>query len=174
MTNQIMSQAIADYIIDVLGSTDGPLDEVKLFVRGALGPGQIPQDHYPFCEIFVAEELEGPEMTGVYYGQTYTGVITFTVTLAHETSADQLVKIGERVAHVPSYDMVKELVHAAIFELQKEEHRDMGSLGVVDEVVIQFTVSGPRIFGIDRELRSNNWANFGVFPFEVETERQRL
>jgi len=173
MTNQIMSQAIADYIIGVLGNTSGPLDAIRLFIRGALVPGQIPQENYPFCEVFVAEEIEGVEMTGVYYGQTYTGVITFTVTMAHETSADQLVKVGERVAHVRSYDLVKELVHAAEFELQREAHRDMGSLSVVDEVVIQFTVSGPRVFGIDRELRSNNWENFGVFPFEVETERQR-
>lgn len=173
MSSHIMSQAIADYIIEVLGNTPGPLDAIKVFVRGALGPGQIPDDHYPFCEVFVSEELEGPEMTGVYYGQTYTGVITFTVTLAHEVSADQFVKIGERVAHVPSYDMVKELVHAAVFELQKKEHRDMGSLSIVDEAVVQFTVSGPRIFGIDRELRTNNWENFGVFPFEVETDRVR-
>jgi hypothetical protein len=174
MTEQIMSQAIADYIIDVLGNTPGPLDAIKVFIRGALPSGLIRDDQYPLSEVIVTEEIEGVEMTGVEYGQTYMGVITFAVTLAREAGADQFVKIGERVVRVPSYDLVKELIHAAVFELQKRDHRDMGSLSVADEVVIQFTVTGPRIFGIDRELRSNNWENFGVIPFEVETERVRL
>lgn len=173
MSSYIMSQAIADYIIEVLGNTQGPLDAIKIFVRGALGPGQIPQDHYPFCEVFVGEEIEGPEGTGVYYGQVYPGQLVFFITLANETSADQLVKIGERIVHVPSYDIAKEFVHAAVFELQKGEHRDMGNLRIGDEAVVQFTVSGPRILGIDRDLRSNNWDNFAIVPFEVRTDRIR-
>jgi len=172
MTSQIMSQAIADYIINALGNTPGPLDEVKLFVRGVFPPAMMRQDHYPLVEVLVAEELEGPEGTGSYYDQTYTGVIAVSITLARE-GTDQIVMIGERVAHVPSYDWAKSLAHAVVFELQKHEHRDMGSLVVVDEVVIQFTVSGPRILGIDRELRTNNWDNFALIPFEVETERRR-
>jgi hypothetical protein len=174
MTEQIMSQAIADYIIEVLGSTTGPLDEVKLFVRGAFPSGMVRQDHYPMIEVFVGTELEGPEGTGGHYEQTYVGVIAVSITLAHGVSGgDQIVKIGERVAHVPSYDLAKSLVHAIEFELQKHIHRDMSSLGVVDEVVIRFTVSAPRELGMDRELRSNNWDNFALIPFEVETERRR-
>lgn len=174
MTNgQIMSLVIADYVIETLADTPGPLDAIKIFIRGTLPAPMVRQDLYPFVEVLVTQELEGPEMTGVYYGQTYQGIIAFSITLAQEPGADQLVKIGERVAHIPSYDLAHEMVHAAEFELQKEEHRDMGSLSVIDEVVIQFTVSGPRILGLDRELRSNNWDNFALIPFEVETDRRR-
>jgi hypothetical protein len=39
-------------------------------------------------------------------------------------------------------------------------------------VVTAFRVTGPRLFGLDGDARTNNFENIGSIPFVVETERE--
>lgn len=174
MTNTLyMKRAIADYIIDVLRSND-LLNEIAVFIRGAFPPGMIPQELYPFVEVFIGSEVEDTRFTGAVYEQTYTGIVTVSMLATELASGDWVERESERFARVPSYDKVEEFVYAIMRELQKSEHLDMASLSLNDEVVIQFALTGERIYGIDRDVRSNSWENFGSVPFTVETQRQRL
>lgn len=170
-----VKRAIADYIIEVLGNVDA-LNDIAVFIRGGLPSGMIPQDKYPFCEVIVAEETpdaEQAELTGGYYVQVYTGIVTASVLLTEISPGDWLEPVGEREARVPSYDLVEEYVYAIMAELQKCEHRDMGALTLNHESVTHFALIGPRIYGIDRDARTNSWENFGSVPFEVQTIRSR-
>jgi len=167
-----VKRAIADYIIETLGGANG-LDGIRVFIRGALPSGMIPQDKYPFCEVIVAEEVEEEEMTGNYYQQAYTGIITVTILLTQLAGGDWLEIIGERCARVPSYDLVEEYVYAMMAELQKSDHKSLGNLTMNDEAVTHFSIVGPRVYGLDQGARANSWENFGSIPFEVRTQRRR-
>jgi len=167
-----VKRAVTDYIIAAL-KANRALDDVKLFVRGGLPPGMVPQDRYPFVEVMIAQETEDEEYTGNYYSQHYDGLLTVTVLSTQYARGDWLEHTGNRVATVSSYDQVEELVAHVVAELQKSEHKDMGELSVRDEVVTGFTVTGPRVFGIDHDSRTNSWENFGSIPFSVATQRRR-
>ena len=178
-----VKRAIADAIITALAN-DSALNAIRLFVRGGT-PMPVPSHLYPFIEVIVAEEGENGELTGNYYEQVYTGLITVSVQLLQQPGgADWLEKLGERTARLPSYDLVEELVVAIVSRLQRAEYRDLNSLVVGDdapgapetgsaEAVTAFRLTGPRTFGLDSDERTNNWDNFASIPFEVETERRR-
>lgn len=169
-----MKTSIADYIIDTLADV-GDLDTIKSFVRGALPPGMVPNELYPSIEVMVAGEAPEPgfeELTGGYYRQVYTGLITVAEWLVHSAGGDFLDKIRERIFRVISYDLVDEVIGYTMTELQKCEHRSMGDLVIGDEAVINFSLSGQRIYGLDKDARTNNWENFGSIVFTVQTIRQ--
>lgn len=176
MSNTLyVKRAIADYLIETLGNVDA-LNDIKVFIRGGLPSGMIPQEKYPFCEVIVAEETpdaEQPELTGEYI-QIYTGIITVSILLTEISPGDWLEPVGEREARVPSYDLVEEYIYAIMAELQKCEHKDMGALVLNGEYVSKFYLTGPRIYGIDRDARTNSWENFGSVPFEVQTGRRKI
>ena len=168
-----MKRAIADYIHTALAAVES-LDEVKLFIRGGT-PMPVPADSYPFVEIIVAEEDEGDELTGNMYEQTYAGLITVSVQITATANADWLAPVAgeDRYVTLVSYDQVEALVIAIMSELQRSMHRDLGGLMVDDETVTAFRLTGPRVFGLDQDARTNNYDNFGSVPFVVETERRR-
>lgn len=168
---QFMKRAIADYLQGALASADS-LNAVKLFIRGGT-PMPVPSDHWPFIEIIIGQEDEGDEMTGNEYSQVYVGLLTVNVQLTAQASADWLAPISDRYVTLPSYDQVEELVTSVLEELQKAEHRDLGGLIVGDEAVTSFRLTGPRVYGLDQDARTNNYENFGSIPFEVETERRQ-
>lgn len=165
--------AILDYIIGALADARGPLDEIKLFIRGG-APHPVDLGLHPFVEVEIAEEGEGGESTGGEYGQTYVGLITLTVSVENVAGGDWLMMLDDRKAAVPSADKLDELVTAMLHELQKAEHRDMGGLTYsstdANEQVTDFYITGPRVYGLDD--RTNNYANFASIPFVVNTDRQ--
>lgn len=167
--SDFIKREIADYIISALCACRD-LDAVKLFIRGG-SPMPVQSNLYPFAEVIIGEEAEGEEMTGGTYGQTYVGLITFNVEVAQNANGDWLEMTGDRRATLPSYDAVEELVHYARGELQSVAHRSMGDLTIHQEQVIRFSLTGPRVYGVEPSARTNNWSNFGSISFEVETER---
>lgn len=184
MTNTLFfKRAIADYIITALKAVVGlngasGLPGIQVFIRGAFPPGGIavPQQHYPYCEVFVATEDEfgdQPEETGGYYNQIYNGLVTTAVLLTDLALGDWIDVVESRVQTLESYDQIEEYIYYIMAELQKCEHRDMGGLELNDEAVTQFTITGPRVYGFDLLERTNTWENFGSVPFEVVTVRQR-
>jgi len=165
--------AIIDYIIDTLMDV-ADLDDIAVFVRGILPPNMVPQNLYPFCEVFIAEETQDPtmpELSGGVFQQVYTGLLTFNE-LVTRTGGDWLDQYDERKARVRSYDDVRRYVQAAKQELEKCEHRSLGDLTLGSEVVYQFDITDPRIYGLDENQRVNSWENFGSLPFKVSTERE--
>lgn len=162
-----------DYIIDALMDV-ADLDDIAVFVRGTLPPNMVPQELYPFCELFIAEETEDPDMpelTGGTFQAVYNGIVTFNE-LVTRTGGDWLDRFDERKARVRSYDNVRRYVTAAKQELEKCEHRDLGELTVDDEAVYLFVITSPRIYGLDQNTRVNSWENFGSLPFKVYTVRE--
>jgi len=169
MTTTIMVEAIENYIVATLQDVTG-LDDVKVFIKGGLPPGiMVPQDKYPFSEVFCGRAANDDELTGNYYEDRYVGLITFSVLTTQQANADWLEMSGERVVELESYRQVRRLVHAAVDELRKSEHRDLGALAVGDAVVVRFYITEPT-YGFDLNARSNNWENFGSIPFEVEVQ----
>lgn len=170
-----MKRDIADYIIDALVD-DSNLTEIVKFVRGSLPGGMVQQHNFPYIEVMVAEEspLAGQEeLTGGYYQQIYTGLVMVSVLLTKFAGGDWWEETGERTARVFSYDKVDEFVDAILEELQKCARTSMGDLTDDDgEVVTDFTVTGPRLYGLDQDARTNNWENRGAIPFEVTTARR--
>lgn len=167
--SDFIKREIADYIIAALCACRN-LDAVKLYIRGG-APMDVPQHLYPFAEVIIDEEAVDEELTGGTYGQTYTGLITFSVEMAHLANGDWLEITGDRRATLPSYDAVEELVHYAREELQKAEHRAMGDLTIHQEKVNRFSLTSPIVYAIGQSARTNNWVNSGSISFEVETER---
>jgi hypothetical protein len=176
-----MIRSIADYLIAVLdGMSD--LESIDLILRGAVSLGIVSMQSYPFIEVVISDEDEDPEqpeMTGALFQQVYTGSITVYVQLTEFSGGDHIENVGQtRIRNVQSYDDVQDLMVPIILELQKCDHQSLGDLTVnpasENEVVKQFTVIGPRVYGIRADARTNNWDNFGTIPFEVETIRTRL
>lgn len=167
--SDFIKRKIADYIISALCACRD-LDAVKIYIRGG-SPMDVPSHLYPFAEVIVDEENVDEELTGGTYGQTYKGVITFSVEMTQAANGDWLEITGDRRATIPSYDAVEELVHYARGELQKAEHRAMGDLTVHQEKVHRFSLTSPIIYAIGQSARTNNWSNSGSISFEIETER---
>lgn len=166
----LMKQAIADYIIDVILATPA-LDALRVVIRGALPSGLIPAHCYPFGEVLIAAEEEAAELTGPTYQQVYKGLITVTVLLTERPNGDWWEPV-ERKAIVGSYDQVEALIAALRNTLQAAEHRDLGELTVGDETVVDFSFTGPRLYGLDADERKNSWENYGSLPFAVVTQRR--
>jgi len=169
-------RAIEDYIIATLKAVTG-LDDIGVWIRGALPPGiSVPQDYFPHGEVWIATEDEFepfPELTGGLYNTIYDGIINVSVLLTDTANADWIDVVESRVLTLPSYDRVEEYVYYIMSELQKCEHKDLGTLVLNDEAAVELTIVGPRIYGFDRNERTNPWENFGSVPFQVETMRRR-
>lgn len=162
-----MVDSIEDYIADALVDVSA-LDDVQVFIKGGLSPSiMVPQDKYPFSEVMCARAVNYGELTGNYYEDRYIGIVTFSVLLTQQANADWL-DTG-RIIELASYVQVRTLVHAAIDELRKTEHRDLGELTTDSGVVTRFGITEPT-YGYDVDVRTNNWMNWGSIPFEVETE----
>jgi hypothetical protein len=170
-----LNQEIADYIIDTLAEVGSPLDEIRLFLRGSLPTGLIPQDLFPYIEVAVYQDDPDPDMeelTGNVLKQVYQGAIIINVLLTEFAGGDWFTPSGEeRKGHVFSYTKVDEYAAAIISELGKCEHKDMGTLTDGNEQVWLFKLIGPRMYGLDRDARTNDWENRGLLPFTVETDR---
>jgi hypothetical protein len=174
VTDRLVIAALADAIIDILEQTRG-LDGVKLFIRGGT-PVPVPQQLHPYCEVMIGDETPDAELTGGLYQQTYTGLLTFTCQTVGQ--GDWLEKISARRSRVRSYDLIGNLVTQAAIELQREMHHSLGDLAVtmefdsrvmLSEVVEQFHLTGPLVYGLDD--RTNNFENFGSIGFVIETQR---
>lgn len=165
-----MKRAIADKLIEILCGVDD-LDQIKAFVRGV--PYPPPRAHlWPFSEVVVVEDTDGGYASGNTYYRTYTGFIQFNVMLA------DFQEVRDRVMPVPSYDLVEDLMDAAMAELRKVTggdmpvayYRTLEDLASGNEVVSKFEVGSPRSYGIERkDERRDNFSNYGVTPFSVET-----
>lgn len=164
-----MKREIADKLIEVMDALDA-LDQIKAFVRGV--PYPPPRAHlWPFVEVVVTEDVDAGASSGNTYYRTYTGFIQFNVMLA------DFQEVRSRVMTVPSYDLVEELVDAAVTEFHKvagdvplPHYRTLEGLAAGDEVVTQFDVGSPRQYGIERrDERRDNFNNYGVVPFTVAT-----
>ena len=166
-----MIDAIENYVIIAL-KTVSALDDVGVFIKGGL-PGNIavPQDLYPFAEVFCGQALESGELTGGMYEDEYTGLITFSVLVTEQPLADWAEAVESRTITLPSYTAVRELVTATVVELRKAEHRDLGGLTARsgNEVVTRMWLTEP-VFGLDVDERTNNWENYGSIPFVVRTQ----
>jgi hypothetical protein len=177
LVTDFMVNAIADALLDAL-EANSALDEVQLFIRGG-APLPLPVDRYPFVEVLIGQETPEEPLTGELYTCLYHGLVTFTANLAAQSLADWLVDstTDDRRATVTSYDLIKRLVMTAQLELQRHVHHALGSLQTtqtigaqtIDELVAQFFLDGPILYGLDN--RTNNYENFGSIPFTVETRR---
>lgn len=164
-------RAIEDYILNAL-NTNADLYRVRAFVRGVLPDIAIPQELYPLCEVYILREEPTGELTGNYYHQQYRGAIMLAVLLTGGADADMFQRRGGRITHVPSYDMIDELVWAALLELQQCSARDMDGLGNAEERVMSFSISPEVTYGLVEADRANNWALTATLVFTVETERE--
>lgn len=171
-------RAIEDYIIDTLNAVIG-LKGIKFWLRGALpsGIGPVALDYYPYGEVWIATEDEfapDPEWTGGRYNQLYDGIINVSLLLVDTSGVNDWTDvIAARKLTLPSYDQLEEYVYYIMAELQKCEHKDLGTLVLNDEAAEEFTVVGPRIYGFDRNERTNTWEQFGSVPFQVSSVRTR-
>lgn len=170
--DSIMALAIVDRIREILDA-HRPLDEVQAFVRGGAPTGGLPAHLYPFCELFLAGEEDVEEYTGNLTRVIYRGAITF---VAQQTDQVLQEREGERFYETPSYELISRLVHEAVRELRRCENKDLqelsaGYAGLAEEVV-DFSLDGPREYGIEPGTRTNNFEQFAVIPFTVETIRQ--
>lgn len=165
-----MVDEIENYLIDTLEDL-AALDGVKIFVKGGLPPNiAIPQQFYPFSEVFCGRSTELGELTGGMFEDQYAGIVTFSVLTIESSLADLAARdAGSRRVELGSYTQVRTLVNAAIQELRKEAHRDLGALATSNEQVVQFWVTEPT-YGLDLDTRTNNWSNFGSIPFVVDTQ----
>lgn len=172
MSDEIMALAIVDQIREILAA-HRPLDEIKAFVRGGAPVGSLPLHLYPFVEIFLASEEDISEYTGCLTRVLYRGAITL---VAQQT--DQVVqeRQGDRFYETPSYELISRLGHEVMRELRREENRDLQELSAtydaLSETVVDFSLDGPREYGIEPGQRRNNFEQFAVIPFMVETHRQ--
>lgn len=165
-----MKREIADKLIAIMADVDD-LDQIKAFVRGV--PYPPPRAHlWPFAEVVVTEDEDAGYASGNTYFRTYKGFIQFNVMLA------DFQELRDRVLAVPSYDLVEDLVDAAVTEFRKVASssvpvpywRTLEDLAAGDEVVKKFDVTSPRQYGIERkDERRDNFNNYGVVPFTVET-----
>jgi hypothetical protein len=167
--SEFIKRDIADYVIAALAANHA-LDDVKLFIRGGT-PMPVATDRHPFSEVLVGSEEPDGELSGNVYDQVYTGIVTFNVLLLKQADADWLEMTGDRTARLRSYDQVEELVKAARDELQREAHKEMGGLTSCGERVVLFAVTGPRVYGLEPDARTDSYTNFGSLTFEVATER---
>lgn len=162
---------IEDYILEALNDVPD-LYRVKTFVRGVLPDIALPQESYPLCECYILRETSVLELTGNYYHQTYEGALVFSVLLTNGADADLFQRRGGRIAHVASYDMIDELVWAALLELQRCANHDLAGLSTADETVLRFSAGEEINYGLLEADRSNNWAMTATMRFMVETERE--
>lgn len=173
MSDPFIKRAMADYIQAALAGR-AELDAIKLFIRGP-APMAISSDLHPYVEIFIATESPVEDLTGGVTIREYAGLISLSVQLTAQATADWLTPITDRYLAQPSYDLVEELISHIMRELQKGEHHDMGGLTVTNadgsqETVTSFELADAVTYGI--EDRTNNYDNFGSVPFKVETQRR--
>jgi hypothetical protein len=164
-------RAIEDAILAALNGCQD-LSRVRAFVRGVLPDVAIPQELYPLCECYILREEPTGELTGNYYQQVYRGALVFAALLTYRADADLIQRRGGRITHVPSYDLVDELVWAALQELQQCQYRDLGGLEQQGERVLLFAVGPEVTYGLVEADRSNSWALTATVNFSVETERE--
>lgn len=160
---------IQDYLIAVLKAVAG-LSDIGTWERGyILGERSIPQEQYPLAEVVVLPKTNNGRMTGNYFDDRYEGAIAFTTMLTETANTDWSVVTDSEAAELPTYLQVRGWVDAAINELRKCEHRDLGELVDDNKAVYDFDL-GTALFGQGKEERTNNWKNNGIIPFTVSTE----
>lgn len=162
---------IEDYLLATLASVP-ELHRIKVFTRGVLPDIAIPQELYPLCECYILRETSVLELSGNYYHETYEGALVFSVLLTGGADADLFQRRGGRIAHVTSYDMIDEMVWAALLELQRCTNHDLGGLSTADETVLRFAAGEEITYGLLEADRANNWAMTATIRFVVETERE--
>lgn len=162
---------IEDYLLATLASVP-ELHRVKMFTRGVLPDIAIPQELFPLCECYILREASVLELSGNYYHETYEGALVFSVLLTGGADADLFQRRGGRIAHVTSYDMIDEMVWAALLELQRCTNHDLGGLSTADETVLRFAAGEEITYGLLEADRANNWAMTATIRFVVETERE--
>lgn len=169
MTEALMAQAIADKIRVILADCRD-LDAIKSFIRGGIGVAGIADQYQPYCEIFVAGEERGDTETGEEAIQ-YDGFLTLGAQMA-----EMVDKEGDRFFRLASYDLIKNLGHAMVLELERDQWRDLDGLSTQDhgstETVVDFA-TGRADYGIAPNERRNNFENVATIAFVVLTQRQR-
>lgn len=169
-------RAIEDYIIDTLIAVTG-LDDIKFWLRGALpsGIGPVALDYYPYGEVWIPHEGEAepdPQWTGNYYNQLYEGAINVSLLLVDTSGVNDWADvIAARKLTLPSYDRLEEYAYYIQSELQKCEHKDLGTLVLNDEAAGELTITDVA-YGFDRNERVNTWEQFGSLEFQVTSVKQ--
>lgn len=170
--DSIMALAIVDRIREIL-SEHRPLDPIRAFIRGGAPVGGLPSHLYPFTELFLSSEEDVEEYTGRVTRVLYRGVITL---VAQQTDQVQQERQGDRFYETPSYSMITTLTHEMVRVLRRQENLDLQELSAMYaglyEWVVDFSLDGPREYGIEPGQRKDNFEQFAVVPFMVETHRQ--
>ncbi len=160
---------IQDYLIDTLKAVTD-LADITTWERGyILGERSTPQDQYPLGEVVIVPKINEGRLTGNYFEDRYEGIIAFTTIKTETANTDWSIVTGVEAAELTTYLQVRAWVNAAINELRKCDHRDLGEMVDDNKAVVDFDL-GTATFGAGQDQRQNNWKNNGVIPFMVRTQ----
>lgn len=130
----------------------------------------MPEEYFPYVEIFIPNEFTVTEYTGAWHERVYEGQLWFWV---HGQDGSVTDLITSRKVTVPSYRTVDTLVDAAIELFKDKDNRTLNDLTFTNGNVVQIHIGDqPATYGIERSERTNNWLNYGAVGFRVVTLEQ--
>lgn len=163
MTTNAPASLIERKIAEVMVAEPG-LDALKRLYLGL--PYSVPTEDYPYVSIVIDTERTEEEYTGGRVIRAYHGVIITNV--LHQDIADRT----ERIARVPSYEVIREIMNTMIRLFKKQENRNLGGFGWSSGAVQVFAIADQDQveYGVTAlQDRENAFNNYGVIPFNVRT-----
>jgi len=149
---------------------DSDLDGIAVFCRGLyIYP---PRNWYPLAEVFIPDESQTSRGTGGFVYNEFVGFIQVSVRIPDKPA------VTDREAVVSSYTSVQSYVSEILLALGTPALLDLDTLTRADglEVVMSFEMADQDSisYGIEsRDRLGDNFNNFGIVPFRVETREDR-
>lgn len=147
-----------------LMAADTNLDDLKRLYLGV--PYNVPTQDYPYAVIVIDNEETEKEYTGNRVIRLYSGAIIINV--IHQDIPET---VTERIARVPSYTVMRDLVDTVVKLFKATTNRNLAGFSFGTGSVQMIAVGEELIeYGITAQQdRTDSFSNYGIIPFAVRT-----
>lgn len=158
-------ETIENKIVDII-LADSDFASIAVATIGFLF--RVPEDYYPLCQVVITGSNEAAQQQTGLNIEEFTGFIRF------DLRQQDTPTVNSRKVVVTSYQSVTDLVDATVRLFRENANRKLQNLNESGVwAVRRFTLQGTTEYGVDQRIRENDYENFGVIPFVVETQEAR-